>query len=151
MELKGIISLVIDYWKENSIKIIPNSIDKIEFIQKDNNLQMPSDFKYFYSRINGMGELYPNESDKEGFLFYPIEEIMSVEKYFAGSNLVSKQNVFIFSDYMQKSWWYGFEVMEDDSYRIGIIPNKDIFVPITNHLGDFLDLYLKDSSELYEY
>lgn len=144
-------SLLIDYWEKQGIKIAPKTIDEIEYIQKNNKLRMPGDFKFFYSRVNGMGNFYPNETDEEGFLFYPIEAVVSVDKEFVASDLINKGRIFIFSEYMHKSWWYGFEITDDKSYQIGIIPDKDIFVPITSSLADFIDLYLKNSSRLYDY
>ncbi|TWV90575.1 SMI1/KNR4 family protein [Chitinophaga pinensis] len=151
MEIENVIDLVINYWKTQGIKITPKSVDEVDRIQIYKNLKIPDDFKVFYFHVNGMEELYPNETDEEGFLFYPLEKVVSVEKEFVLSKLSNKQNIYIFSEYMHRSWWYGFELIDDERYRIGIIPDKDSFVPITDSLSGFLNLYLENSSKLYDY
>jgi len=151
MEIESAISLLIEHWKKQGIKISSVSKNEIEYVEKANNIQIPNDFKNFYSYVNGMENLYPNEMDNEGFLFYPIEAISPIEAEFINSSIPNKNRIFIFSEYMQRSWWYGYEVLDDEHYRIGIIPDAQSFVPITNKLPDFINLYLNDDSLLYEY
>ena len=112
---------------------------------------LPNDFKELYLKANGMGTLYPNEIDDEGFLFYPIEFIISAEKEFENSKLENRSKIFIFAEYMHKSWWYGYEIKNDGSYAIGIIPDKNTFKPIVNSLSEFIEMYLDNSPRLYEY
>lgn len=151
MEVEVKIHLLIAYWKKQGIKITPGTIDEIASVQRSNKLVIPDDFKFFYSRVNGMKNFYPNEVDDEGFLFYPVEAIVPVDREFETSDLINKERIFIFSEYMHKSWWYGFEIVDDKNYQIGIIPDKSTFVPITSRLAEFIDLYLNNASKLYDY
>jgi hypothetical protein len=147
-----VINRLIKHWADQNIPIVPKSIEVIEAIDKDKSLFMSDDFKKFYSCVNGMEAFYPNEIDEEGFLFYPVEAIISVADEFNNSNLMNDgDNVFIFAEYMHKSWWYGFKSMDKGGYIIGIIPDNQNFKPITNSLIDFLELYLENSSKLYSY
>lgn len=116
---------------------------KKEMKQILKSIPLPIDFQQLYATANGM-----KDSDKEGFLLYPLEDIVSLETKFNISN--SNSNIYVFADYLQSSWWYGFRVLENGTYEIGIIPYEDKFKPITNSLFDFIELYLEDSAPLYD-
>ena len=146
-----IINKLLDCWRSQKIKILSRSFQEIELVERELNLKLPNDFKVFYSMVNGMIDLYPNEFDEEGFLFYPIEAIVSVNKEFEDCNIINKDNIFIFADFMHESWWYGFELNERNEYLIGIIPHSSSFKPITNSLVEFIELYIENSPRLYDY
>lgn len=145
------IDLLIKHWKNQNIDIASKSIYEIEKCIKQNRIVLPNDFKELYSVVNGMKNFYPNEIDEEGFLFYPVEYIISAEEEFENSKLINKNNIYIFAEYMHKSWWYGFEIVNENNYRIGILATRDTFKPITNSLIEFLELYIEDSPILYDY
>lgn len=141
---------LIKFWEEQNIVIRPQNKREFDEIQNLKLLKLPKDFIGFYLSVNGMETLYPNEMDKEGFLFYPLEAITQVGDEFENSNLTNKE-IFIFAEYMHKSWWYGVEVKDDENYVIGIIPDSNSFKPITNSLSNFIDLYIDNSTKLYDY
>jgi len=43
------------------------------------------------------------------------------------------------------------ELKKENKYVIGIIPDNLSFKPITSTLEEFIELYLGDSSKLYDY
>jgi len=145
------VNLLLQFWKKQGIKILPKTANEVKVLQKNKGFELPNDFTELYIRVNGMKTLYPNEIDAEGFLFYPIEAVISVGNEFEGSLLENKEKIFIFAEYMHRSWWYGFERINSEQYIIGIIPDKDTFKPITNSLAEFIELYIEDSSKLYDY
>jgi len=154
MEIERIVLTIIrliNHWRNQNIEISNKKLEEIKLIENARSLKLPSDFKELYSRVNGMVNLYPNEMDEEGFLFYPVESILSLSKEFKDSRLHNKDKIFIFAEYMHKSWWYGFELTEENEYIIGIIPYSSSFKPITNSLVDFLEMYMEDSPKLYDY
>ncbi len=63
------IEKVIIYWQRQNIKSAPKALSEIQDINKIKALRLPDDFVEFYSRANGMQELYPNDYDIEGFYF----------------------------------------------------------------------------------
>lgn len=150
-ERSNIISQVIEFWKEQNIEIAGPSIDGIQNFKSEKGSDLPLDFKEFYSTVNGMEALYPNETDNQGFLFYPVNEIVSVVEEFDKTGIMNAKNILIFAEYMQKSWWYGIEIIDADKYVIGIIPDKNRFKPICDTLTQFLRFYLSDSPILYNY
>jgi hypothetical protein len=138
------------YWKQQGIPTIPGDIKKVEDFEKLNGFALPPDFREFYALLNGMDRFYPNKTDKNGFLFYPIEAIVPAAAELANSKMENISTVFLFCDYMQVSWWYGCDMIDNDNYNIGIIAT-DSFKPISNSLTEFIELYISDSSILYGY
>lgn len=146
-----IITRLVAFWRSQKIEISTKTIEEIGLVERKLDLKLPDDFKTFYTRVNGMENFYPNEIDEEGFLFYPVDAIVSAEKELRDCNLVNKDKIFIFAEYMHKSWWYGFELKKENKYVIGIIPDNLSFKPITSTLEEFIELYLGDSPKLYDY
>lgn len=125
--LPGSIDRLIEHWQKQSIDIISKSIKEIGVIQREHQFSLPQDFIALYARVNGMQTYYPNEIDNEGFLFYPVEAIVSAQKEFetSQSSLTEKKDLYIFAEYMHKSWWYAVDIdYEHNSYEIGIIPEQ---------------------------
>lgn len=151
MEIMVQINRLIQHWQNQGIEIVPKSAEEIENFESMIHQLLPADFKFLYSRVNGMSSFFPNEIDNEGFLFYPLESILPSEQEFAGFALAENHKLYVFAEYMHKSWWYGLEINQDGNYTIGIIPDKLIFKPITDSLLEFLVLYIEDSPKLYDY
>jgi hypothetical protein len=98
-----------------------------------------------------MVNFYPNEIDEEGFLLYPVKALRSVANEVQDCSIPNKEQLVVFAEYMHKSWWYGVELQEGDHYVIGMIPDTASFKPITTSLAEFIELYLEDSPQLYDY
>lgn len=91
-------------------------------------------------------------TDYEGFLFYPLQELKTLEEEFEVERVSYVENCIIFAEYLHKSWWYGARFSKTDTnYEIGIIPTADRFKVITNNLGEFIHFYMNDDPILYEY
>lgn len=146
-EIDSSIDHLIDYWIGQGIDITPIEIETRPW---NGYLTLPSDFRKFYSMVNGMKSYYPNDVDQEGFLFYPVEALAPVEKEF-GNSALSQRKIQIFAEYLHKSWWYGFEVTGTDDYAIGIIPDENTFKPIASSLAGFIEMYLSNSDTLYNH
>jgi hypothetical protein len=112
---------------------------------------LPSDFIDFYVNVNGMSYLFPNDYDKNGFLFYPVEELITMQEEFSLMEESDLGSIVIFADYLLKCWYYGFRINKDFSYSIGIIPHAKKFKPITNSLDEFISLYLEHSDILADH
>ena len=146
-----IIDRLIEHWESQDIEINGKSFDDVEDILHADRLLLPSDFKAFYSIVNGMESFYPNDNDNECFLIYPFEAIRSAREELGNPTFKNSDTTFIFANYMHRSWYYGYQVNEDGSYLIGIIPGDSIFKPITHSLFEFIKLYIEDSEILYDY
>ncbi len=149
--MQDAINRLINYWEEQKIKIFPSSVNEIMLFEKKNNIELPYDLIEFYSRVNGMAELYPNYTDEEGYLFYPLKFVVSCEEMFKNEFNVkaSMLNTYVLADYLHKSWWYGLKIHSKTDYSIGFIPDHTDFQIITNSLEEFIQLYLIDSPKLY--
>jgi SMI1 / KNR4 family (SUKH-1) len=145
------IQTLIQYWKQQGISTLPGNPEKVEDFEKLNSFALPYDFREFYSLVNGMEGFYPNEIDKNGFLFYPIEAIVSAAVELPNSKMKNIGRIFLFCEYMHVSWWYGCDVIDTDNYNIGIIAGRNSFKPICTSLAEFIELYIIDSPVLYDY
>ena len=147
------IMALVNYWEAQSIQVSSISKNDIEIWQLNRGIILPYDFMQYFLIVNGMKFVYPDGFDKEGFLFYPIEGLITVDEEF--SNQIQHknkiQNILIFAEYMHKSWWYGVRKISNENYEIGIIPHEKSFKIITNSLDEFLKLYLINSPILYSY
>jgi hypothetical protein len=149
MEISESIRQLCDFWSNQGMSIssgILRDIDKIDLAYISD---IPADFIDLYESVNGMEELYPNDFDAEGFLFYPIEAIIPARLEFENSGQLAVEKIYIFAEYMHKSWWYGYQLTENNDYMIGIIETKDVFKPIADSLSEFLNLYMRNASILY--
>jgi hypothetical protein len=129
----------IDFWKSQQIDTTHITLKYIAQVMTEKAFVLPIDFVNFYLQVNGMEKLYPNYSDTEGFLFYPVEAL-----YYTQDN-----QTLVFADYMQCSWWYGVQAETEEKYTIGILPTRDQFIPLTNSLEEFLGWYRQDHEMMY--
>jgi hypothetical protein len=137
---------LLEYWKKrDSASSGLYTSEKINSLM-EKGISLPSDFSSFYMQLNGM-----DDEDEEGFRFYKIDEILTMGDMFSLSPCDTLAEIVVFGDYMQSSWWYGFRILAADNYEIGIIPVPQKFKVISTSLTEFLNLYLKDSTKLYDY
>lgn len=132
------------YWGKNGQKGVTS-----EYLTKnikEKHITLPKDFNTLYKNFDGM-----KDQDDNGFFFMEIANLRTMRERFNLETSNPLSDIIIFVDYMIDCWWYGIKVYSEDSYEIGIIPDAQTFIKITNNLGDFLQLYIEDSSILYTY
>jgi len=151
MELKKKLVELLYYWERQNIRITSGcSQQDINHSEVKLNVKLPSDFEEYFRLVNGMGLLYPNDSDDNGFLFYPLQGLTTVQ-IDKGSDYGQLQKHLIFADYMQNSWTYHVKLVDQNNYQIGISPSLGIFNSITNSLAEFIQFYITDDNILYSY
>lgn len=151
--LTSILDKLVMHWEDQHIKITPRRPLNIALLEASKGITLPDDFKEFFRTANGMGSYYPNDMCDAGFLFYPLEGLVtSLEEFGPVDALQYNGTVLIFAEYLHKSWWYGVMLNgKDGTYQIGIIPDRATFKPITDSLAVFIELYLRDDGVLYDY
>lgn len=145
IENLSVVESLVAYWKKQNIAVIQNSIQEIEHVEAEKTIRLPEDFKEFYLELNGM-----NKADSKGFLFYPLQKLNPVKRVAEITSLKKNAGILVFAEYKNKTWWYGIQLHDDGDYTIGLVSKKGNFKPITNFLAEFVDLYLEDSSRLYD-
>ncbi len=111
--------------------------------------QLPNDFADYFKTVNGMDKLYPNASDENGFLFYPLNRLEIIQN--DAINYLQHTRAFVFANYMQRCWEYYVIFQDQNNYEIGIKPTSNKFKYITNSLADFIEYYIEDDKILYTY
>lgn len=156
--LKESLDMLLLHWKKQNIFASGKSVEYIEQMEKKNKIRLPQDLRQYYQCCNGMEALYPNFTDDAGFLFYPLEHLVSYDTEFGEKTefhkIVQNKQCIIFMNYLHKSWWYGIltEINENsEDYSIIIIPNQERYKIITNSFQEFIKLYLEDSPILYDH
>lgn len=151
MELEKTLSDLLFYWKEQNIKLTRGCSDKaVKLFESKMNIILPSDFVHFFKVVNGMELLYPNDSDENGFLFYPLQGLKTIEAN-ENKGISHLKDCLIFANYMQNSWEYYIKILGQNNYEIGIRPASDVFKSIANSLSKFIRYYITDDEILYTY
>ena len=150
--IESVIRQLEQFWRKRKIVSPPNDIQEILYFEFSKSVLLPYDFRCLYMMTNGMVNLYPNEMDDEGFLFYPVQELTTIEEEFEMDRVSHAENCIIFAEFMHKSWLYGARFSKfGDSYEIGIIPTVGKFKVITRNLEEFILLNMNNAPILYEY
>lgn len=143
---------LVEFWQKQKILSPPNTWDDILHFEFSRSIQLPGDFRQLFLMTNGMVNLFPNYFDEEGYLFYPLEELTTLEEELDISNDSTVECCLFFAEYMHKSWWYAVRFSKgSDDYEICIVTSADKIKVITRSLEEFIQLYMKDDSILYEY
>lgn len=145
------IDRLIYFWKSQDIAIVKGDTAMVAAVEDVLRCRFPADFRLYFSTVDGMKKKFPNETDNEGFLFYPIQEIRCVKEVFRNFTGENAPNIYIFADYLQQSWWYAFEILDSNTYSIGIMPYRDSYQQICSSLNEFIGLYITGSDRLYTY
>ena len=151
-EIENSVKQLLEFWGKQKILSPPNKLDDILYFEFSKILQLPDDFRRLYMMSNGMVNLFPNYFDNEGFLFYPLQELTTLQEEFDIETDNTGEHCLIFAEFMHKSWWYGVRFSKIvDNYEIGIIASVNRFKVITRNLTEFIRLYMNDSPVLYDY
>jgi len=157
VEISNVLDRLVKYWQEESIPLASGTTgNEIAGFENVKGIRLPAEFHQYFTTVNGMESFYPNYTDSNGFLFYPLEELNLFEDEFAGYpamelnlDLVNKKCL-IFANYLHKSWTYGVVIGRDTGeYSIVKILDHSRYVAIANSLSDFLEKYLVDADILY--
>ena len=145
-------------WIRSNINLeSPATDQELISFQAKNNVSFPDDLIKYFSELNGSSVQY----DDKLFKFYSLLQFVSIENELASwagipdyTNIVRSmefhENCFVFSDYFFRSSAYAIRLYEKKSNvnEIYVIIG-DEYRLIANSLSEFVDLYLKDASELY--
>jgi len=144
---------LISYWESQKIRLtVGVNKDTIKNFEQTKGINLPKEFFEYLQVVNGMELMYPNYTDTNGFLFYPLENLIFFEDEFCNfqdnlnPGLLGKKCL-IFANYLQRSWWYG--ITADNS--IVIIPNASEYKIVANSFFEFLELYINDLDTIYDY
>ena len=107
-----------------------------------NKARLPEDFKSYLLTVNGMELGTPNDCDKQGFSFWPIQRIKPIYKEKSDlkwpSHLPAPSHCFIFADYLQWSWAYAIDLSITAKNRgavmsVGVLKPKPAFYRLVQH------------------
>jgi hypothetical protein len=143
---------LIKYWSQYSeVSVLPPaSNQEISRFENRHSTKLPIDFIDYLRTVNGFDKS-KNYQDKNGFSFWPIDEMCRASEYDGGEcSFDGAENYFIFCDYLDFSWGYAIHVGDIDNGDIVLIGASDGKPqPIAKKFCDFINLYLNDDLQLY--
>ncbi len=144
---------LLDHWRSQGIYLQNgNESSSVDEVERRLGIHVPDDFRTYFSAVNGMGDLYPNWVDDKGYLFYPLEFLISAGDLFPEGHHEALDQCFIFADFLQECWYYGCIVDPiDKGYSIILISHKFSFSVISNSLENFIELYIANAEILYTF
>jgi hypothetical protein len=141
---------LIEFWKLQKIISPGNTLDEIRHFENSKSVRLPEDFKRYFLLTNAMVEIFPTYFDDNGFLFYSLQALETLDEWLGISQASGSENCLIFADYMNRSWSYGVKFSNfSENYEIVIITSSTKVV--THSLSAFIRLYLDNSPLLYDY
>lgn len=145
-------------WTRSNINLeSPATDQELMSFQEDNDVMFPDDLIKYFTELNGSSDQY----DDKFFKFYSLFQFVSIKNELSNwtgvpdyTNIVNSmkfhENCFVFSDYFFHSSAYAIRLYNKKSNvnEIYVIIG-DEYRLIADSLSEFIELYLKDSSELY--
>jgi hypothetical protein len=119
------------------------------------SVQMPSDLRLYFQRLNGMNTMPGHDFDEHGYGFLPLSAVRSVGAFTAAlgwtidNDRVGLSTAFVFIDYFQWSCAYAFETAADNRGAIYLLgyPKARVVAP---SFSSFIEQYLVDDRSLFE-
>jgi hypothetical protein len=145
---------VIQYWRSEGLTI-PSGVpeEALRLFETKYGVTLSEDFREYLSNVNGMAQKGGQDSDTNGFSFWPLNRIKIVPEECADSNVRTPElrdigSFFVFADYLQWSWAYAIDL---GGVRKGRILQFGTQVPriVAASFTEFVDAYVRDSETLY--
>lgn len=148
-----------EYWEFEKLIILEPSVDnELILFQIRNGVLLPSDLQEYFRIINGTNDGY----DVNFFKFFPLSNFKSINdelKYWEGgpdysnivNTLIEYKSYFVFADYSINMFSYAIKLYSEASVENQILVIcGDKYKIIAKSFSEFIDLYLSDSTELFE-
>ena len=147
---------LIEFWRKQNLPIQKACIeDDIRSFETRYEIALPPDMREYFLNVNGMPPYFPGDKDKEGFSFWPLDRVRTLEEDNEAHDrrylrLTEEDSFFLFCDYLGWSWAYAIKRIPgsrgvEGIYLVGC-PNP---IKIADSCSDFVRLYLEQSDRLY--
>jgi hypothetical protein len=147
------------HWKSNGLQIVRGAPQQdIQTFESRYSVVLPNDLREYFLNSNGMPQVAGSECDREGFGFYPLARVKNVVEEYARlkpggpitPTISHPETYFVFVDYLQWCWAYAIRLTNDPSQSNEVIHVGTLHPKLIAHsFKEFVDLYVKDASELY--
>ena len=146
------------HWQSQGMPVLSGvSSELITRFESEHRVILPSDMRDYFEAVNGMAMHFPHDQDKNGFTFFPLEQLRTVteearimkNKWILSS---AADSLFVFCDYLTWCWVYAIHLSRDPSKanRVVIIGGQRKEPVIAASFSEFVELYVGDSPELYQ-
>ena len=147
---------LITYWQSCGLAIQQGvAVSRINEFEGKYQVLLPLDLKSYFLQVDGMKTTLNDCKDKEGFCFWSLSEVKTVElelsqvriEPYTAHNL---ESFFVFVDYFDWSWAYAIYLSPEpaDQNQVILIGKEDP-IKIADSFTAFVDLYISNSPKLY--
>ena len=137
--------LILEKWQHQRVKLNPGATEQelVDF-EKLLSVNLPPDFRYFYSLVNGMKDV----SDNLLFYLWSLTEIVTYKDGITVNETpFLNKTAFIFGDYLIHSHRY-FLVIENNGNSF-VVDEYNLEEKIADNFAHFLELYLSASEKIH--
>jgi len=147
---------LIELWRSQNLPIqTACREDDIRSFETRYKIALPPDMREYLLNVNGMTPYFPGDQDKEGFSFWPLERIRTLEEDNEAHDrrylrLMEEDSFYLFCDYLAWCWAYAVKIIPGSGAAEGIyLVGGRNPVKIADSFSDFVRLYLEQSNRLY--
>jgi hypothetical protein len=146
--------LLVAHWTKERVAVRPSQgLVGIARLEQRLGLGLPHDFKSYLLATDGFAP--PSDQDLNGFRFWPLNEVVSVDA-FDGGRFASDDtaSLVLFADYLGWSWGYalragtlGLVSSDFGVYMVGTAdgcPRR-----VADSFAEFAGLYITDDARIY--
>ena len=139
-DYKNLSQRLVDQWRSENVSLNPGATEEelLDF-EKQFALQLPVDFRYFYSVVNGMPKL---ESDNHFFSLWPLERMQNEAEGIKVSDEIIE---LAFGDFLIDSHRYLLASNNTGSFFVKIQFGERL----ADNFAHFLQRYLSEPDKLY--
>ena len=140
-----------EYWAVDGVEIMPPvSCEIIRDFEQSQQTTLPPDFVRYLKFANGFNQ-FGEYQDKNGFNFWPVDQIYRVSDYDEGRfNFESGDKYFIFCDYMDFSWGYAIRIDRSGPCDVVLVGSRNGSPEsVASSFSDFMTLYLRNDPIIY--
>ena len=125
-----------------------NLPEQLHHFEIKHSVNLPSDLADYFLAVDGMNL---NETDNEGFLFFPLQEFKLIRNFHKESaNFPDAHFYFVFADLLAGCGWYAIRLSPDESTENTILDvsweNPKL---IAHSFTEFIELYFERHPRLY--
>ncbi len=147
---------LIPHWQSCGITIQQGVAEsRIQEFEDKYRVLLPLDLKSYFLQVDGMKMTLDDSKDKEGFSFWPLSQVKTVELEYTQLRIepYTAQNLesfFVFVDYFDWSWAYAIYLSPElAAPNQVILIGKEEPIKIADCFTAFVDLYISNSPKLY--
>ncbi len=145
---------LVEYWTKEGLRLPPGAnLEALRDFEERTKTKLPTSFREYLQRANGMSENGQDDQDDRGFSFWSLDRLRAVPdecrlRSVSVPSVSGVEQFLVFADYMRWSWAYA---IGTDPIQEGHVLQLGVREPriVAKSFESFVDMYLSDSPSIY--